>query len=427
VSSLSKSMSVFGKLAAGASVAILSSLLSLLGGGVSTALEAASNTQGTDPLSPVTDAMAPVSWGVAAAQGKGSQSDDVWRSEVLNLLGIGMAVGDVTGSGGKNLVIIDPSTVYLYAFAEKQLRLLAQYAPAALELKSVDVVQTSKKGPCRIYVTAQNRAAITSFVLEFRRDRLTPVIDSFPYYLREILYPTRGPLLLGQQRGLNVIYHGPIYRLEDKGNELVVRERFGVPLKIPIFGFAIGDFRGDRKPLIAVYDREDKLRIYSPDGKRLYRSTEYYGGSDVVLRMTGLEDKVDSRIRPLGDENEEREFMRPRIMALDLQRNGVYQILAISHSSKTGRFLSRTKMLEEGMVIGLEWNGDALEQRWKTPKIQGMITDFAVDEFPGLSGRRLITLERQKTDWLSFLSSRSQVRAYNLDMVMQGRVSERAE
>jgi len=73
------------------------------------------------------------------------------------------------------------------------------------------------------------------------------------------------------------------------------------------------------------------------------------------------------------------------------------------------------------------WNGDALEQKWKTPRIQGMITDFAVDELPGLNGRWLITLERQKTDWLSFLSSRSQVRAYNLDQIMQGRVSELGE
>jgi hypothetical protein len=365
--------------------------------------------------------------GAAAGQGQKAKQDDVWRSEVLNLLGIGMAIGDVTGSGGKNVVIIDPTTVYLYAFSDKQLRLLAQYAPSALELKSVDVIPTGKKGPCRIYVTAQNRAAITSFVLEYRKDKLVPVIEGFSYYLRGILYPTQGPILLGQQRSLNAIYHGPVFRLEDKGNEIAVRDRFGVPLKIPIFGFAIGDLRGDRKPLIAVYDREDKLRIYSPDGKRLYRSTDYYGGSDIVLRMIGMEDKVDSRMNPIGEDTQEREFMRPRIMSLDLQRNGVYQILAISHSSKTGRFLSRTKMLEDGVVVGLVWNGDALEEKWKTPRIQGMITDFAVDELPGLNGRRLITLERQKTDWLSFLSSRSQVRAYNLDQIMQGRISERGE
>ena len=81
--------------------------------------------------------------------------------------------------------------------------------------------------------------------------------------------------------------------------------------------------------------------------------------------------------------------------------------------------LSRTKMLEEGQVLALEWNGDALEERWRTPKIAGMVTDFAVDELPGM-GRRLIVLERKKTDWLAFLRSRTQVRAYDLESLSSG-------
>ena len=55
--------------------------------------------------------------------------------------------------------------------------------------------------------------------------------------------------------------------------------------------------------------------------------------------------------------------------------------------SGTMRMLSRTKMFEEGRIMGLMWNGDALEQRWSTPKAQGMIVDFSVDSLSGLSGK----------------------------------------
>jgi hypothetical protein len=299
--------------------------------------------------------------------------------------------------------------------------LLNKYSHANLELKSVDVAKIRKRGPARIYVTAQNRGAIASFVLEYRNGELVPAVQDFPYYLRVILYPTRGPILLGEKRGIYRMYAGPIYRLEDKGDALQVMGRFGVPLKIPIFGFAIGDFEGKRKPLIAVYDRNDHLRLYTPSGKRLYLSKEYYGASDLPLRRKGPEERsADTSVMMDGTE---KVYFRPRIMALDLDSDRIYEILAIAHSSKTMRFLSRSKMLEEGQVVALVWNGDSLEERWSTPKIPGVITDFAVDNLPGLAGKRLITVERKRTDWLSFLRSRSQVRAYDLQSLIRGGVN----
>jgi hypothetical protein len=351
-----------------------------------------------------------------------AQRRGYWKSKELNVLAIGMGVGDVTGDGKNDVVVLGPSSVYLYRFEAGMLTLVTEYGVSPLECKSVDVAQIRKRGPCRIYVTAQNRGALGSFVLEFREGKLVQVVRNFVYYLRVIAYPTRGPILLGQQKGLNKYYEGPIYTVEDKGDELVVGPRFGVPLKIPIFGFAIGDFEGNRKPMIAVYDREDHLRIYRPSGKRLFISREYYGGTDILLRMRGPEEKraADAmRFEP------EQEFCRPRIMALDLNHNGIYQILAITHKSTTRRMFTRTKMLGEGQIKGLRWNGDALEQVWSTPKIDGTIADFAVASIPGLPGLRLVTLERKKTDWLSFLRSKSLVKAYDLRRLMKekGRTS----
>jgi hypothetical protein len=301
--------------------------------------------------------------------------------------------------------------------------LVTQYSHGNLELKSVDVAKIRKRGPARIYVTAQNRGAIASFVLEYRNGELIPAVQDFPYYLRVIIYPTQGPILLGQKRGIYRMYEGPIYRLEDKGDELRVTGRFGVSLKIPIFGFAIGDFEGKRQPLIAVYDRDEHLRLYTPAGKRLFLSKDYYGGSDILLRRTGPERRSEGATVMMEDSH--KVYFRPRIMALDLDHDRIYEILAIAHRSKTMRLLSRSKMLEEGQVMALVWNGDSLEERWSTPKVPGIITDFTVDSLPGLSGKRMITVERKKTDWLSFLSSRSQVRAYDLQMLMRGGVQGR--
>jgi hypothetical protein len=322
-----------------------------------------------------------------------------------------MAVGDVTGDGNNDIVLIDPNTVYLYSFVDKKMGILAKFSRSAQEFKSVDAARIRKMGPARIYVTAQNRGALTSFVLEYRGGKLVPVIENVPYYLRIIDYPTRGPILLGQRKGLYKIYDGPIFRMEDTGDSLKPAGRFGTPLKIPIFGFAIADLDGSRQPVIAVYDRDEHLRLYKPSGKRLFLSRDYYGGSDVIIRRTGPESRSDNRAY---DAESEREYYRPRILTYDFDKSGVYDILAITHVSKTRRWLSRMKMLSEGQVVSLEWNGDTLVKKWSTPPIQGMITDFAIAALPGFPGKRLIAVERKKTDWLSFLRSQSQVRSYDL-------------
>ncbi len=344
-----------------------------------------------------------------------SRSAAVWKSNELSMPAVGMAVGDIDGDGKNELIIIDPSTVHAYRIENDRLAPIAELSLSPLELKSVDVATIRKTGPSRIYVSAQNRGAISSVVIEFRGGKLDAVIKDVRHYLRVIEYPTKGPFLLGQARGMRKIYEGEIFRLADKGNALERTGRFGVPLKIPIFGFVIGDFEGTRQPLIAVYDREDHLRIYTPKGKRLYRSVGFYGGSDVLLRPMGSDRKTEETSL---DASPETESFRPRIMSLDLQQDGKYEILVVAHESKTGRYLSRTKMLEEGQVQGLVWNGDATEERWSTPKIQGTMVDFAVTNLPGMSGLRLVTLERKKTDWLSFIRSRSQVRAYDLKRLM---------
>lgn len=357
--------------------------------------------------------------------------EDIWRSEVLNMLGIGMSIGDVTGNGKKEIVIIGPETVYLYSFSNGVLGLLAQYSKRPLELKSVDVANIRGAKAARIYVSAQNRGTISSFVLEYRNNQLVPVIENSNYFLRVIQYPTQGPFLLGQRKSMTRMYDGPILHLEDKGDTLKSKGRFGVPLKIPVFGFAIGDIEGNRQPVIAVYDRSSHLRLYTPAGKRLYKSREYYGDSDVPLRFydelvadQGDRDAIHAMERDMVGGSIGKEYYRPRILAEDVNQDGVYSIFAIAHASKTRRLLSETKMLEEGQVVSLRWNGDTLEEQWHTPPVQGIITDFAIDTLQGVTGRRLITLERKKTDWLSFFTSESQIRAYDLDALMSGKIGK---
>src|SRR5271157_2360647 len=56
---------------------------------------------------------------------KGGTSN-LWQSEELSILGIGLGIGDLDGDGQNEIVIADPSNVYVYRLAENKLAKLAE-------------------------------------------------------------------------------------------------------------------------------------------------------------------------------------------------------------------------------------------------------------------------------------------------------------
>ena len=79
--------------------------------------------------------------------------------------------------------------------------------------------------------------------------------------------------------------------------------------------------------------------------------------SDVILRMHGPEERTRVSAFDNPEANAE-DYYRPRVLPTDFRDGSGQQILVTTHSSKTLRMLSRTKMLEEGQVLALAWNGD---------------------------------------------------------------------
>lgn len=66
------------------------------------------------------------------SKSKSTDTEKVWRSEDLDILGIGLGVGDLDGDGTNELVIISPSTVYVYRVAQGRMDLVTgtQRAPS---------------------------------------------------------------------------------------------------------------------------------------------------------------------------------------------------------------------------------------------------------------------------------------------------------
>ena len=52
------------------------------------------------------------------------------------------------------------------------------------------------------------------------------------------------------------------------------------PKETIIFGLTMADLRGDGKPNIIHFDLVEHLIILSSDGKRLWRSSDRYGGTN---------------------------------------------------------------------------------------------------------------------------------------------------
>jgi hypothetical protein len=182
-------------------------------------------------------------------------------------------------------------------------------------------------------------------------------------------------MLMGQQRGSEGLYVGPVYKFVWKKKSFEKGPKMPFPKETKIFGLTVADIRGNGKPEILLIDGEPSpLRIVSQDGKVLGKSSDYYGGS--LNYYETLKKKVDS-FRP-QDSPPWRVYIPARILVKDLDGDGLNEVI-ISKNNLSSLF-ERAKGVGGGEIDCLVWEQDNFVPQWKTQEIKGYIADYQLKD-----------------------------------------------
>jgi len=327
------------------------------------------------------------------------------RSQDVPFKGQAMAVAEFTGDGTMKLAISDGQGVYIYDLEKGGIKQIWSLPGAATDdVIALDAADINKNGVAEIFVSNYTRSGLRSYVLEYRDGKFVKIWEDVQLHFRILEGPDGAPQLYAQGSGDNKPFDGPVRKYAWQGNRYVAGEAVPLPKAFNvIYGFSLADLDGDGSPKILVLDQQDHLRVYDRGGTEIYRSSDRYGGLEVVLEYNPerVQENAVSGILP------SRLMLQGRMYYQDILGDGKKQIVIFRNTPSTG-YVFQTRLYDKGKIFGLSWDGVAMQPVWETRELPGYVADYALVD-PDGSGNRKLVLLVVPTNLLGMGKSRSNV------------------
>jgi TolB-like protein len=299
------------------------------------------------------------------------------KSQIFNFEIKGIDIGDVDGDKKNELVAIDTHSIYIFKYDGEKLNLFKHIdAGYYHNFLTLDVADANRNGHAEIIITSVVEDNLQSLILEYEQGQFRVITKKAGWYFRVLDHPQEGPTLVGQQMGSDGLFVGPVYKFVWKKKEFEKGPVLPLPKEATLFGFTLGDIRGEGKPEVLRYDQSERLNTYSLDGKPLWSSSSKYGGT---ANFYETKKKKPDAFRP-QDAPMWRVYIPGRILIKNLDGDGLPEVIVNKNEFESGTFFERVRIPEKGEIQSLTWEGDGLGMSWKTREIRGYIADFQVKD-----------------------------------------------
>jgi len=305
-----------------------------------------------------------------------------WMSQKIPMQFKGMDIGDVNNDGNNEVVIIDDYNVMIYQKKGREFKLLKKIEGKTYEnYLSVDVADINGNGIPEIIVTNLNHNHLTSFVLEFKKDKYDTIASKLGYFMRVIEMPDGTPVLVGQSMGMTDPFYTPIHEIVWKNNTYKTGKRMPIPEGLSVYSVSFINFTDSGSDKILALDSSDYLCIYEKTDKPLttvnafggskeflYRSDEVFGGTNNAFDLTD---------RQLSDNVVKKNFyVNLRTFSYDTNKDGKKELIIVKNLSSSGRYFQNVKLFTSAEIYNLEWDGLGFVENWRTRKINGYVCDY---------------------------------------------------
>ena len=295
-----------------------------------------------------------------------------------------IALGRTLPTGERELFVAGERSIrYLIAGAGIRQKTEIEI-PLPARILAVDTADLDNDGVPELYVTILDRESLSSRVYLPTESGLELFADNLPWFLRGVGSDLKNRAIIVQGMDSDGKYYDGIAELVKSGNRFDTRKSRKLPSPGNIFNFT--SFRdASGAELTAILDEDGYLTVSGPDGNKLWKSSDKYGGSETSFKHESL-----TQMRSTGDQYRWT-FIDQRIIALPdgtllVPRNE--GIFSVGHS----------RSYNKHALHALKWSGALLNEIWHTRQSPSYLADFAYDH----SAREVILLEVvQKSDLFS--------------------------
>jgi TolB-like protein len=345
---------------------------------------------------------------VVARGGKGSTT--YWKSRNFDKYVKSMAIGDVDGDGQQETVFISQAQVFVYRKAEGRFAKVKEIAGTANDqYLTVDVADVNENGKAEIFINNLQRTGkvLTSFALEWDGASFVPIVEKQNWYYRVLDLPGRGPVLVGQRRGVRDAFLPGIHELAWQEGLYQSVSKLDIPRNVNIFWFTTGDVTNAGDEMILMFDERDYLRLLKASGAKEWKSDEKYGGSFNFVETKSEEDSFK-------DEDQNRIYIGQRIFLKDLDRDGKLEVLVVKNEGTVSRLFKRLRNYTNCEIVNLSWDGLGLGLNWRTRKINSYVSDFAIADFDNDGEDEMVAVVVMKKGASLLIKAKSAIISYDL-------------
>lgn len=343
-----------------------------------------------------------------------------WMSQRIPTEFRGMDIGNVNNDGLNDVVIIDKNNVYIYQKTDKELKLLEKInGKTHHNYIAVDIADINRNGTNEIFITALNGTLLESFVLEFKNGKFEIIASNLRWFFRILENSSGMPLLLGQQYGFIKPFDTPIYEMIWKDGKYLSDQKLRIPSGLSIYGLNIDDIGIDGKEKIIALNELDYLFITEKTEKSLGRLTSIGFASEELIWKSddvygGSNTYIESSDKAYSSDRENNAFINLRILTHDTNGDGKKEIILVKNLSSVGRIFKNIKLFTSSEIYNLEWDGMGLAENWRTKKINGYVTDYAIKDIDNDGNLEIVLALVQSTG--ASLRDRSVIVVYKLDV-----------
>lgn len=255
-------------------------------------------------------------------------------------------------------------------------RVSAVPSPALLSAGDVD-----RDGTPELFVAGlRGTTAVTQAYLR-AGDGLAPHGPAVEAFVRAVVHPDRGVLLLGMLPGQDKDLFAPTQRsFVWEGDAYRPKEAFRVPAGVSVIDADWFRASEGGTPLLVAMTQAGALRLYDADNRKLFESPDTLKGTRNVL--VGQEHTRDSGDTDLFQ-------IEGKSLAWRADDGTTHLILHKNHGT-LARLFQKSATFTHGQLLSFRWDGLTLLPTGEGPKIPGFLADLDLSATPAQPSRRTL-------------------------------------